>query len=169
MGQDTRTAREGIVVGLVAYASVAALYALFDQLAARGTLYTLDLLGKSLFRGLRDPGVLALPQQPDLAAMVLYNGVHLAASLVIGFVVASLAVQAERHPGRGPLVGLVLVAGFVATILAVGVLTAPIRPLLPWWSIVVANALAVVFAGWYLVRRHPELPHRLLPFGGHPA
>lgn len=169
MTQGARTAREGIVVGLIAYVSVAALYAVFDQLAARGSLYTLDLLGKALFRGLRDPAVLELPQGPDRSAMALYNGLHLAISLVIGLVVTWLAAQAERRPERASLIGMVIVAGFIVTIFAVGLLTAPIRPLLPWWSIVLANGLAVVFAGWYLVRRHPGLPHRLLPFGGRPA
>ncbi|MBK6488419.1 MAG: hypothetical protein IPF98_16560 [Gemmatimonadetes bacterium] len=169
MSQGARTAREGIVVGLIAYVSVAALYAVFDQLAARGSLYTLDLLGKALFRGLRDPAVLELPQASDRTAMALYNGLHLVTSLAIGLIVTWLATQAERRPERASLVGIVIAAGFVVTVLAVGMLTAPIRPLLPWWSIVVANGLAVVFAGWYLVRRHPDLPHRLLPFGGRPA
>jgi hypothetical protein len=50
----SRTMREGIVVGLIAYASVAVFYSAFDLLAARGTLYTVDLLGKAVFRGLRD-------------------------------------------------------------------------------------------------------------------
>jgi hypothetical protein len=58
----------------------------------------------------------------------------------------------------------VLVAGFVVTVLAVGTLTASIRPLLPWWSIVAANAAAVALAGGYLLRRRPGVAHRLVPF-----
>jgi len=37
------------VVGLIAYAAVALFYSGFDWLAARGTLYTVDLLGKALW------------------------------------------------------------------------------------------------------------------------
>jgi hypothetical protein len=52
------------------------------------------------------------------------------------------------------MVWLLLVAGGVATILAVGYLTAPLRLLLPWWSIVVANAMAVAVVGADLLRQH---------------
>jgi hypothetical protein len=40
-----RTIRDGIVVGLIGYAAVAVFYSVFDQLAARPPLYTVDLLG----------------------------------------------------------------------------------------------------------------------------
>jgi hypothetical protein len=40
------------------------------------------------------------------------------------------------------------------------------RPLLPWWSIVAANAFAALLAGLYLLRRRPGLPARLLHFAG---
>lgn len=156
------TLREGVVVGLIAYAAVALFYILFDLLAARGALYTVDLLGKAVFRGLRDPATLLLPYQIDLTAIFLYNGLHLVVSLMIGVVVTWLVLQAEAHPRRGGLVLLAFVAGFVATVAAVGMLTAPIRAALPWWSIVVANLLAVAFAGKWLVRRHPGLATRLL-------
>ena len=166
MAQATRTVREGLVVGIIAYVAVAAFYALFDFLAARGPLYTLNLLGQAVFRGLRDPAVLELPIRSDREAMVRYNALHLALSLAIGLVVTWLASQAERHPARAHLAGLAIVAGFFITILGVGLLTAPIRPVLPWWSIVVANTLSVLLAGWYLVRKHPGIWRRLLPIGG---
>jgi hypothetical protein len=156
--------REGFVVGLIAYVAVAAFYAFFDLLAARGSLYTLDLLGKTVFRGLRDPAVLQLPLNPDRGAMALYNVLHLVISLVIGLIVTWLAAQAERRPERAHLAGITIVAGFFITIAAVGLLTAPIRPVLPWWSIVVANALAVLLAGQYLIRKHPGIWRRLIPF-----
>ena len=72
-------------------------------------LFTVNLLGKALFRGLRDSA--------------------------IGLTVTRLAVQAERHPAQASAVRLVIVAGFIVTIVtivAVGLLTGPIRPLLPW-------------------------------------
>ena len=164
MAPVSRTMREGLVVGLIAYAAVAAFYAVFDLLAARGGLYTLDLLGKVFFRGLRDPAVLQLPFQYDVGGMVLYNGLHLLISLAIGFIVTGLVAQAEQRPARAHLVGLTIVMGFVVTIIGVGLLTTEVRPVLPWWSIVVANALAVVLAGSYVVHKHPGLWHRLIPF-----
>jgi len=164
MAPVSRTLREGLAVGLIAYVAVAAFYAVFDLLAARGALYTLDLLGKVVFRRLRDPAVLQLPFQYDLGAMAWYNGLHLEISLVIGFVVTGLVAHAERRPERAHLVGLIIVMGFVVTILGVGLLTSPVRSVLPWWSVVAANALSVLLAGWYLVHQHPGLWRRLLPF-----
>jgi hypothetical protein len=151
-----------MVVGLIAYASVAVFYSAFDLLAARGTLYTVDLLGKTVFRGLRDPGVLQLPIRPDLTALLAYNALHLLISLAIGLIVIRLIEQAERHPSQGRPVLFAIAAGFVLTILGVGVLTTPMRPVLPWWSIVVANVFATLLAGVYLLRKRPGLWGRLI-------
>ncbi len=158
-----RTTREGLIVGLIAYVSVAAFYSGFDLLAARGTLYTVDLLGKVVFRGLRDPGILLLPFSPDLTSIFWYNALHLFLSLVIGLIVTGLVWRADRSPAQAPLAGLIIVLGFLVTILGVGWLTTPWRPVLPWWSIVVANTLASFLAGVYLLRKHRGLWRRLMP------
>ena len=79
-----RAMRQGIVVGLIAYASVAVFYSIFDFLAARGVLYTVNLLGKAVFRGLRDPGVLGVPIRLDPTAIFWYNALHFVISLAIG-------------------------------------------------------------------------------------
>lgn len=166
MGQASRTMRDGIVVGIIGYLSVAGLYAAFDFIAARGLLFTVDLLGKSVFRGLRDPGILGVPIELDVPAIVMYSGLHLLISLVIGLVVVGLVAQSERQPSQAPMIRLVIVAGFAVTVVVVGLMTSPIRPLLPWWSIVVANVLAVLIAGTYLLRQRPETWRRLGLFGG---
>lgn len=160
-----RTARDGVVVGLIAYFAVALFYAVFDFLAGRGFVYTVDMLGKAVFRGVRDPGILMFPAAPDLEAMLWYNLLHLVAALVIGLVVMALVDHAERRPDHAGGVLFTLVAGFVVTVAAVGWLSAPIRPVLPWWSIVTANSLAVVTAAVYVVRRRPGIATKLLPFG----
>lgn len=158
----SRARGDGVVVGLIAYMSVAVFYSAFDLLASRGTLYTVDLLGKAVFRGLRDPTVLQYPIQPDLTAIFWYNGLHLVASLVIGLIVIRLIEHAEQHPAQARLVLGVIVAGFVVTVLGVGVLTTPMRPVLPWWSIAAANGLATLLAGGYLLRKRPGLWGRLI-------
>jgi len=76
-------------------------------------------------------------------------------SLAIGLIVVRLIAQVEGHPSQGKAMLFTIVAGFVVTIVMVGLLTEPMRALLPWWSIVVANAVAVWVAGSYLLRRHP--------------
>jgi hypothetical protein len=162
MTPASRILREGLVVGFAAYASVAVFYAAFDLLAARGALYTVNLLGMAVFRGVRDPGILELPVPLDPAAIFWYNAVHLVISLAIGLTVVGLVAQAERHPPQARLVLFLIVAGFVVTILGVGLLTVSMRPVLPWWSIVVANSLAVVVGGSYLLRQHPGIWRRLV-------
>lgn len=154
---ERRTLREGLAVGLIAYAAVALFYAAFDMLAARGALFTVDMLGKAVFRGLRDPTVLMFPDTLDPVAIFWYNGLHLILALGIGLVVTGIILQMERHPGWTPGILLVVLAGGVATVLVVGMLTQAMRPVLPWWSIVVANALASLLAGLYLLQRHPAL------------
>ena len=162
MSGQARVLREGLLVGFVAYASVALFYAVFDFLAARGALYTVNLLGRAVFAGERDPALVQFPIAPDMSAMIWYNALHLAISLAIGLIVVRLVAEAERAPSRARAVLVTIVAGFVVTVLAVGALTAPFRTLLPWWSIVAANAGAVVVAGSYVLRTHPGIWRRLV-------
>ncbi|MBI3568031.1 MAG: hypothetical protein HY084_07505 [Gemmatimonadetes bacterium] len=150
-----RTIVQGLTVGFIAYLSVAAFYAAFDFLAARGTLYTVDLLGKAVFRGLRDPSVLQHPIDIDMGAVMAYNALHFVVSLAIGLAVCGFVELAERRPRSAPFVSLMLAAGFLVTVAVVGLLSDPIRPLVPWWSVVVANLIPMLFAGWYLVRQRP--------------
>jgi hypothetical protein len=150
-----RFIRDGLAVGFIAYVAVAAFYGVFDLLASRGALYTVDLLGKAVFRDLRDPSVLQFPVTLDPAAIFWYNTFHLVVSLAIGVAVTVLVIVAERRPPVAPLVMSVIVAAFVVLVVTVGILTTPIRSLLPWWSIVAANVLAAVAAGVLLLRRHP--------------
>lgn len=161
MPDDRHTIRDGIMIGLIGYAAVALFYGTFDFLAARGALYTVNLLGRAVFRGVRDPSILQFPVDFDAGAMWAYNALHLALALAIGLVVAGLVSLAERRPDRRGIVRAILVGGFIVTVAAVGMLTMPMRPVLPWWSIVVANAAATVLAGAYLLARHPGLWGRL--------
>ena len=160
---QNRTIRDGLVVGLIAYAAVALFYTAFDILAARGALYTVDLLGRAMFKGLRDPSILMFSLDRDPTAILLYNAFHLVMSLGIGLLVTSLIEHAERHPSQAPLVLVMILAGGVLTVFAVAYLTEPMRPVLPWWSIVVANVLAALLAGFYLLRRRPGLWQRVGP------
>ena len=156
--------KDGVIVGLIAYAAVAAFYAAFDLLAARGTLFTVNVLGQAVFRGLRDPSVLQLPMATDMSAVFWYNAVHFVASMAIGQVVLALADTAERDPSRSGFAFTLIASGFVITVAGVGALTAPMRAVLPWWSIVVSNAAAVVLAWAYLGMRRPRVFRALTAF-----
>jgi len=155
------TIRDGIAVGLIGYAAVALFYSAFDLLAARGAWYTVNVLGQAVFRGLRDPAILQFPVSLDTRAIFAYNTLHLILALVIGLIVAALVAVAERVPRERQLIRSIIVAGFVVTVIVVGRLTNSVRPVLPWWSIVIANALAAILAGAYLIRLHRGLWRRL--------
>lgn len=155
--------RDGISVGLIGYAAVALFYSTFDFLASRGSLYTVNLLGQSVFRGLRDPLVLMFPLSPDWTAILSYNVVHLIVALAIGIFATSIVTMVENNPALRGVAWLIIVGGFLITVAVIATLTTPIRPLLPVWSVVVANALAALLAGAYLLGRRPGLWRRLLP------
>ena len=160
MRRERPIERDGLRAGLIAALAVAVFYAGFDQLAARGPLYTVNLLGLALFRGVRDPAIRQLPIAIDAGAILTYTALHLVLSLVIGVIVTRFLGIVRREPSKAPMIWLLLVAGGVATVLAIGYLTGPLRVLLPWWSIVVANAMAVAVVGADLLRRHPDVGGR---------
>lgn len=157
MSTEGRDTRQGLVLGFIAYAAVALFYSIFDVLAARGTLFTVNMLGLSVFRGMRDASVLTGPVPVDSQAVFLYNALHLVLSLLIGLVVMRFVAQAERRPSQAWQMYAFIAAGYVVTILAVGYLTPHIRHVLPWWSIVAANSAAVVAGAAYVLRARPGL------------
>lgn len=161
MSTGHRWVRDGVIVGLIAYAAVAVFYGVFDLLASRGALFTVNLLGQGLFTGVRDPSVLQFPIPVEMPVVFWYNGVHLVASLAIGLIVVWLVEQAERNPARAGLMAGYIVTGFAITVAVVGRLTEPMRTLLPWWSIVVANGAATACAAAYLLRQRPGLWRRM--------
>lgn len=162
MSATRLTLRDGVMVGLIGYVTVAVFYSFFDLLAARDALHTVNMLGRAVFRGSRDPAILQFPLSLDPGAIFAYNALHLVLALAIGLVVVTLVTVGDRSPERRRTVRVIIAAGFVATVLVVGVATAPMRPVLPWWSIVAANALSTFFAATYLLSRRPALWSRWL-------
>ena len=165
MTGSNRIVREGIILGLIGFAAVALFYAVFDFLAARGLLFTVNLLGEAVFFGLRDSSVLQTPIAVNFTAVLLYTALHLAAALIIGIFVSWLAAHLEGPPSEVRLATLLIAAGFFVTVFGIGMVSSPIKTLLPWWSVVAANALAVAVAGAYLLTRHPGLGRRIVSFG----
>lgn len=162
MSDQPSRVRAALIVGLIGYAGVALFYALFDLIAARGWLFTVNMLGMSLFQGDPDPAMLQFPIEPSWSNIFWYNAIHLGVSLAIGFFVVWLLPRASGTPVRARIVQLVIVGGYVTTVLVVGVLSRTIRPVLPWWSIAVVNSLAALLAGGYLLLRRRPLVAPLL-------
>lgn len=157
-----RWVRQGLIVGSIAYLAVAVFYSCFDLLASRGMLFTVNLLGEGLFHGVRDRSILEFPIVLNYQGIFWYNAVHLATSLLIGLFVLRLVEEGARHPQRAGLMAGLIIAGFATTIALIAWITEPIRPVLPWWSIVVANGAATMLAAIYLLRSRPGLAARML-------
>ena len=162
MSGPVKVMREGLLVGFVAKVRRPPRSAPQASLAPCAPLFTVNLLGLAVFNGVRDPSILQLPIPVDVMAVFWYNALHLVLSLGIGLIVVRLVAQAEARPSQARAMLFTIVGGFVVTILAVGILTEPMRALLPWWSIVVANVVAVWMAGSYLLRAHPGIWRRLV-------
>ncbi len=165
MEQKRSAVREGLLLGAIGYAAVVAFFAFFDLLAGRGAVFTLNLMGRVVLRGERDPSILQLPIPADVGAMMGYNFLHLAVALAVGLFVAWVVSRVERKPALGVPAVALLVAGYLVTISAVRALTLGVAPLLPFWSIVIANTLVALAGIAYLWQAHPGLLERVRAAG----
>jgi hypothetical protein len=77
-------------------------------------------------------------------------------------VLVALAEQVERAPAMALLVLLtaILLEGLVLATIGVGAQW--VLGTIGWWSVAVANVLAVLAMGWQVWRTHPILQRRLL-------
>ena len=81
------TLRQGLVAGLIGYATVGIVFGIVDMLQGHSPFYTAAVLGSALFYGVQAP-VHAAVAAPYVFA---YNGLHLMIFLLFGFVAAWLA------------------------------------------------------------------------------
>lgn len=147
-----RVLTEGLVTGFVGYLVVVLFYGVLNLLTGSGFFHTAAVLGQGLVAG---EG--AVPAAGEAGAVLAFNGVHVLAFLVIGLVAAWLVMQTEKHPSLFIIVLFAGLAGLFITLGALYVAAAATAGELPFWSVVVANLLAGVGMGAYLLRAHPRL------------
>lgn len=155
--REHEVVREGLVVGLIGAAVVAAWFLLIDVAAGR-ILFTPAALGSVVLRGATEAAAVEM----SAVTVLGYTAFHLIAFLATGLIAAGIVAYAEdRHPYV--LLGAVLLFVTFETFF-IGLLTLTAQwllALIPWWSIAVANLLAAVAMGGYLWRRHPALAEAL--------
>ncbi len=144
---------QGLIAGFIGYAAVVVFFAVSNLIAGRSPFYTAAALGSSLFYGLQDPSLLTIQPGPVLA----YNGVHLLLSLLIGTAGAWLLFEIERHHFLWYFVGFIFLAGFIYSLVAIGIVSAEIAHVLPWWAVLTANLIWVGSLGLYLWFQHRDL------------
>lgn len=150
-------AREGVIAGAIGATSVAVWFLILDIIGGR-PLHTPRVLGAAFF------SVLGPAVSPDSPAMQVagYTAFHYAAFAVLGIVAAALVRASEREPNI--VAGLVvLFVAFEAGFYGLTALLAQAELLgaLAWWQVGVANLVAAVLMGSYMLRAHPELKREL--------
>lgn len=148
---------EGLLAGIIGYATVAILVGVCDLAFGRSFFFTAAMLGEAAFYGLTDPAnVVVWP-----GAVFAYNGVHLLGFLFIGMSAAWLAYLAEKGAELWYL-GLVLFLLVVAHALgAVLILTEGLRAAIPVWVVLVPTVVGLAEMFVYLLAVRPGLRREL--------
>jgi hypothetical protein len=144
---------EGLVAGLIGYLTVVVLFGVMNLAAGEDALRTASILGSALFFGART----AADAVAGPAPIIAYNGIHILVSLLIGLGAAWLIFQTEKNRPLWFIVFFVFLAGFIYSVVVMGVLAAELAHLLSWPVIVLANLAAGISAGGYLWWRHARL------------
>ena len=144
---------EGLLAGLIGYVTVVALFGIMNLVGGEGLFHTAALLGSALFFGARSAAQVVAGPGPIIA----YNGVHILMSLAVGLAAAWLIFQTEKNHPLWFIVFFIFLAGFILSLVVMGVLVAEIAHLLSWPVIVAADLAAGITAGGYLWWRHSRL------------
>lgn len=149
----TRILLDGLVSGLVGYATVVLFFAVLNVMQGRSVFHTAALLGSHLFYGLESPAELVIAPGPVLA----FNGLHAVLFLGAGFFMAYLAELAERVP-QGWYLVVILFLIVMPHVIGLPIwFTEPIQAEIPLWYVVAASSLAAMVMGGYLLAVHPRL------------
>ena len=151
--QTAEAAVQGLVAGLIGYLTVALLFAALNVIAGRSPFYTAAAMGSSLFYGATGPADVLIEPGPIIA----YNGIHMLSLLIIGWISAFLLTQIEEHHGLWYFVFFVFLAGFLYSLVLVGIVGSEIMGAVSWWAVVVSNFLWATTMGWYLLMMHSRL------------
>ena len=149
---------EGLVAGVIGYATIAVFYALLNLALGHPFLSTARLLGGGLVSQ-------SLAESTPLAPVLAFNAVHLLALLIVGTAISWLLYETEHHPD---LWLLTFMTGLMALSFAEGfmlVVAEPAMTVLPWWSVVAANLAAGLTVGGYLLRSHRSLLQAVTEMG----
>lgn len=152
--ESRSTWSEGLVAGLLAFASVALFFLVLNLVRGEPPLETVARLGAPLVPGEGGEG-------DRVAAIFAFNGIHLAASLAVGLFAAWLLHEAELHNNLWYVFFSVFLAAGIFSIVVMGVVGAELLSAVGWGDVAGANALWAGTILVYLLRRHRDLGERL--------
>lgn len=142
--------QEGLFAGILGYAAVAAVFVVLNVSQGLSPVHTPHVLGEALLGGSMDP-------VEPWAAVLAFNGLHLAATLVLGLAMAYLVHRSELDHalGMGLLFFVVAVGGWVPIFF--GAVTVEFLHALRWPEVVVGSAVGAAATLGYLGWAHREL------------
>ena len=154
--RERSVARHGIVAGVLSATSVAAWFLLTDTLSGR-PFFVPAGLGRNFlqFFGVQQPSGMLLP-------VVAYTIFHYAVFIGVGILASAVANRSRRDASilAGAFLLFAVVEGaffgFAALISATALIGAG-----AWFQIAIANLIAVVVMGAYVLRAYPHVPHQL--------
>jgi hypothetical protein len=145
--------KQGMIAGSLGYLAIILYYATANLLTGQSPFHTVAAIGQALF----EPAA-ALP------AAIAFNGVHLFAFLMLGWVAAWLIYRVELQPAIWHPALFALIAIFLLTSSVVAIVAgtfAHVSPLV----VLIGNLLAAAAVGGYLGWNHPGLERRIELWG----
>jgi hypothetical protein len=155
IGRAHSTIREGVIAGGLGALAVALWFLLVDGIAGRA-LHTPALLGAMV---LRAPDPVAAAEGPNrLAYTAFYTPIHFFLFALFGVLVLALMHRAKKTPSL-LMLALLLFAIFEGGFTGlVAMLEQTALGELAWYQVAIGNLIAVIVMGWYVWRRHPDVP-----------
>lgn len=155
IGPAHSTIREGVIAGGLGALAVALWFLLVDGIAGRA-LHTPALLGALI---LRTPDPIAAADGPNrLILAALYTPIHFILFVLFGVLVVFLMHRARNQPSL-LMLALILFAVFEGGFTGgVAMLEQTALGDLAWYQVAIGNLIAVIVMGWYVWRRHPDVP-----------
>ncbi len=155
IGPAHSTIREGVIAGGLGAVAVALWFLLVDGIAGRA-LHTPALLGALILRTPDPIGAADGPNRLNLAA--LYTPIHFILFVLFGVLVVFLIHRATKQPSL-LMLALILFAVFEGGFTGgVAMLEQTALGDLAWYQVAIGNLIAVIVMGWYVWRRHPDVP-----------
>lgn len=143
--------REGLVTGVIGYATVAVFYGLLNLVTGQGFFAAAEALGRHV------AGTAWTGTGAAWGPVLAYNAIHLLAFLAVGVGATWLLFGAERRPEFWFFFFLVGGGALVFTESLFLLLAVPVTRVLSWGSVAGANAAAALTMGRYLYGAHPDL------------
>lgn len=154
--RERRLLREALISGMLGAVAVALWFLILDIFQGR-PFFTPAALGSAVLYGARSMDSVVI----DVGTVLTYTGIHVAAFGLAGLLVAALMNAAERQPPLLLGIALLFVTFEALFIGLVAIAASWLVDALQWWAIVVANIIAAVAMGAYLLYVHPRLREEL--------